>query len=279
MADDLNPKDLNNEFDGIQEHERIPPKWWIGLFIITWIAGIGYFLHYNLIGAGDSQIVEFKKQINPDYRKAEFISDASFFGIIQNRYGLQPPFQIKNEPPTPREYSEITDQINQPFVSQILSAMYAADRSELEKLKKNFPDIFEYYLSGYKPAGIDALASIGDEEKQNQFLANLSDYSPLDDEGSLQSGVEIFKKECVSCHGEQGGGGIGPNLTDEYWIHGGGFSDILRTIYNGVPEKGMVSWGGILTNEQIVSVASYITTLRGTNPPDAKGPEGEKTGG
>ena len=60
-----------------------------------------------------------------------------------------------------------------------------------------------------------------------------------------------------------GGGLVGPNLTDDYWIHGAQFSDNLRTIWNGVPEKGMVSWKGLLKPEEIKAVASYIHTLRG----------------
>ena len=66
---------------------------------------------------------------------------------------------------------------------------------------------------------------------------------------------------------------VGPNLTDDYWIHGGEFTDNLKVIWNGVPEKGMVTWKGVLTPDQIYAVASHIYTLRGSNPPDPKAPE------
>jgi len=69
---------------------------------------------------------------------------------------------------------------------------------------------------------------------------------------------------------------VGPNLTDEYWIHGGSFEDIVRIINNGVIEKGMIAWKGQLSKKQIHQVSSYITTLVGTNPPNPKAPEGEK---
>ena len=97
----------------------------------------------------------------------------------------------------------------------------------------------------------------------------------LDDEESLTSGKERFAKDCSPCHGVNGEGTIGPNLTDDYWIHGGTINDIFRTIKVGVPEKGMVAWGTQLNPKQMQELASYIMTLRGTNPPNGKAPEGE----
>ena len=83
---------------------------------------------------------------------------------------------------------------------------------------------------------------------------------------------------CVPCHGQLGEGGVGPNMTDEYWIHGGEIADLVHTINVGVPEKGMISWAPILSKKQMQQVASYILTLQGTNPPNAKEPQGKKVG-
>ena len=69
---------------------------------------------------------------------------------------------------------------------------------------------------------------------------------------------------------------IGPNLVDEYWLHGGGIQDIYHTIEAGVPEKGMISWKGILNPEQIKQVSFYIMSMRGTTPANPKAPQGEK---
>ncbi|MFA7626029.1 MAG: c-type cytochrome, partial [Candidatus Kapaibacterium sp.] len=87
---------------------------------------------------------------------------------------------------------------------------------------------------------------------------------------------QIFKTNCVSCHGAVGEGGIGPNLTDEFFIHGGGMKNVMDVIINGVPEKGMISWKPLLKPEEIQKVASYVMTLTGSNPPNAKAPQGEK---
>lgn len=89
----------------------------------------------------------------------------------------------------------------------------------------------------------------------------------------LAQGLQTFRTLCAPCHREDGGGLVGPNLTDDYWIHGPKFSDSLKIIWNGVPEKGMVSWKAILPPKDIQAVASYIHTLRGTKPQNPKPPE------
>ncbi len=98
----------------------------------------------------------------------------------------------------------------------------------------------------------------------------------LTDAGALFSGKQIFKTNCVPCHGPEGGGVVGPNLTDDYWIHGGGIKNIFTTIKNGVPSKGMISWESKLTPKEIQEVASYVMSLHGTKPANAKPPQGEK---
>jgi cytochrome c oxidase cbb3-type subunit 3 len=96
----------------------------------------------------------------------------------------------------------------------------------------------------------------------------------LTDPAAIQRGAEEYGKYCVSCHGNKGQGLVGPNLTDDYWIHGGGVRNVYATIKQGVPAKGMISWQLVFTPKQIQELASYVLTLRGTNPPGAKKAEG-----
>ncbi len=98
----------------------------------------------------------------------------------------------------------------------------------------------------------------------------------LEGESDLSFGKTIWEASCIVCHGALGEGGIGPNMTDEYWVHGGSIQDIFKTIKYGVPEKGMISWQSQLSPDDMQRVSSYILTLQGTNPPNAKEPEGEK---
>ena len=96
------------------------------------------------------------------------------------------------------------------------------------------------------------------------------------DPQDLAIGKTIFSTNCVACHLANGEGSVGPNLTDEYWIHGGGIKNVYATVKNGVPEKGMIAWSAQLKPTDIYKVSSYILTLQGTNPPNAKAPQGVK---
>jgi cytochrome c oxidase cbb3-type subunit III len=98
----------------------------------------------------------------------------------------------------------------------------------------------------------------------------------LKDAGSLDAGQKTFMVNCIPCHGQHGEGTVGPNLTDDYWIHGGGIKNIFHTIKVGVPEKGMITWSTLLSPKQIQEVASYVISLHGTNPPNGKPPDGQK---
>lgn len=89
-------------------------------------------------------------------------------------------------------------------------------------------------------------------------------------------GQEIYLQSCGVCHGNQGEGMIGPNLTDEYWLHGGDIKDIFRVVKYGVPDKGMVPWESSLTPVQIAQVSNFIASIIGTNPPNPKDPQGDK---
>lgn len=98
----------------------------------------------------------------------------------------------------------------------------------------------------------------------------------FDDDGHLANGKATFTKNCASCHGPDGqGNAIGPNLTDEFWLHKCGIKNVFKTIKYGVPQKGMIAWQTQLSPLQIQEVASYILTLQGTNPADPKEAQGE----
>ena len=98
------------------------------------------------------------------------------------------------------------------------------------------------------------------------------------DAGTLDAGKAVFSTNCVACHGDKGQGTVGPNLTDEYWLHGGKVGSVFKTIKYGVPDKGMISWEKTLTPKQISEVSNYILSLKGTNPENAKAPQGDKEG-
>ncbi|QMU26657.1 cbb3-type cytochrome c oxidase N-terminal domain-containing protein [Adhaeribacter radiodurans] len=103
-----------------------------------------------------------------------------------------------------------------------------------------------------------------------------TDYKVLTDAARIDAGHAAFTQNCAACHGQKGEGVVGPNLTDEYWLHGGEVNEVFKTIKFGVTSKGMVAWQGKLSDDQILEVSSYILSIQGTNPPNAKAPQGEK---
>lgn len=117
-------------------------------------------------------------------------------------------------------------------------------------------------------------------QKKNEFLkktAALVDETSvliLTDATALAKGKSGYITKCAACHGMNGEGLVGPNLTDDYWIHGGGIKDIFKTIKYGWPEKGMISWESQITPMEMQQISSFIITIKGTNPANPKAPQG-----
>jgi cytochrome c oxidase cbb3-type subunit 3 len=125
-----------------------------------------------------------------------------------------------------------------------------ADLAQIETLKKNSP----------QPS---------DKEEELALLLN--------SDQAISEGRAVFSSKCAACHGPQLQGLIGPNLTDEYWIHGQGkLTDIVGVIRKGVLDKGMPPWEGLLKEGEVKAVAAFIKKQSGTNPPNPKSPQGEK---
>lgn len=119
------------------------------------------------------------------------------------------------------------------------------------------------------------------KEKVQTYLAsldNLIDESNVTvalDDADLGAGQEIFESKCAVCHAKDGGGGVGPNLTDVYWLHGGDIKDVFKTIKYGVVSKGMIAWETQLSPKKIQQVASYVYELQGKPTAKPKEPQGE----
>ena len=122
----------------------------------------------------------------------------------------------------------------------------------------------------------EAKIALEEYKKTAPDLMNADNVTLLTEAGDLSKGKGIFETNCAACHKADGGGQIGPNLTDELWVLGGGIKNVYHTISEGGRDgKGMVAWKSILKPTEIQQVASYVLSLQGTNPADAKAPEGE----
>jgi len=145
-----------------------------------------------------------------------------------------------------------------------------------------------YYMAAYLvfDTGVSQFDEYADQMEEARLLAaeRMGDKEPITAETvaldqsstTLMAGKQLYDMNCAACHAKDGGGTIGPNLTDEYWIHGGSISDIFRVIYEGVPEKGMIPWNTQLSPQQIQNVTNYVLTLQDVEPANPKAPEGEK---
>lgn len=176
--------EMHHNYDGIRELDNSLPPWWVYLFYVTIIWGIGYIAYYHFTDMGKDQGQE-----------------------------------------------------------------YAAAMEEAEIQKAAF------------------LASQADVVDEKNVVY-------LDDPNALSEGREVFIANCAVCHGQLGEGGVGPNFTDKYWLHGGSINDIFTVIKYGVPSKGMVAWNNQLRPGVIQKVSSFILSLQGTNPSNQKEPQG-----
>ena len=246
---------IDHDFDGIQEYDNDLPGWWKALFLITIIISIIYVPYYHL--AGDLQDVEYQKEMGT------YVEDSERGAMT----AYTSPYAGDGEM-TPALRASINEVLDAPFDDQLLRAMGKANVDQLAKLEAAFPEAYAVYASGGAPT--PATVAAAPEEASAENLAVLTD------DASLTAGKEIWDTQCFSCHLNDGGGLIGPNMTDNYWIHGGDMASIVNLIKVGVTAKGMIPWESTLTPDQINQVASFIKVkLVGTSPANPKAAEGD----
>ncbi|MBL0937571.1 MAG: c-type cytochrome [Gemmatimonadaceae bacterium] len=125
---------------------------------------------------------------------------------------------------------------------------------------------YENSLKAYAAAHPAPAGGSASAEQLNALLA---------DAGSVAKGKDTYTSYCASCHGPDGGGIIGPNLADAYWLHGGDIASIYKTVSQGVLAKGMPPWEKSLKPDQLQSVVAYVASLKGSSPSNPKAPQGE----
>ncbi|HVW60407.1 MAG TPA: cbb3-type cytochrome c oxidase N-terminal domain-containing protein [Puia sp.] len=142
--------------------------------------------------------------------------------------------------------------------------------------------LWRYHVSHSAPLSAEEY-TISVQKAEQQKIAYLKKTASLVDEntvkvltaeGDLAAGRKVFETTCFACHGKAGEGGVGPNLTDEYWLHGGSIQDVFKSIKYGWADKGMKSWKDDFSPSQIAQIASYVLSLQGTHPANAKAPQG-----
>ncbi|MBT30860.1 MAG: cytochrome C oxidase subunit III [Thalassobius sp.] len=206
---------------------------------------------------------------------AEAVESVSFFEKWASKLQDAVPVDREEEIMTDHEYDGIIELDNNlpPWWKMLfnLSILFAAIYIGFYHLSDAGPSSEEEYLTAMEEARIEVETFMAQKANSIDELNVVA----VSDESALAEGKQIFQTSCAACHGKEGQGGVGPNMTDNYWLHGGDIKDVFKTIKYGVPEKGMISWKTQLSPSQMQSVASYILTLVGTNPPNPKDPQGD----
>lgn len=158
-----------------------------------------------------------------------------------------------------------------------------------------FAFLYVAYYSGYSWAtmkasgtsqnlsasGTDFLAAVNlqakaEEASQPKEVSGAELLAFFKDPGSISGGEAVYQTNCLACHGAEGQGVVGPNLTDPYWIHGGKPESIFISITNGYPDKGMPAWKPVLGDSKVKLVTAYVLSLKGHTVTNPKAPQGEK---
>ena len=139
-----------------------------------------------------------------------------------------------------------------------------------------------YYHFGNGPTQLDELAmelKEGEEQKAKYLAQSANNIDEnnikMADAAGIAEGQKLFEANCAACHAKDGGGGVGPNLTDAYWMHGGSLSDVFKSIKYGWPDKGMKSWKDDFSPQQMANLTSFVESLKGTTPAAPKEKQGE----
>lgn len=246
--------------DGIDEYDNALPDWWLGLFALTVVWGIGYAIDYHLVSA--------RSQLG--YYQTEMAAAAT---------------RWPDKAAEALTFDEATVAAGAAVFAANCVACHAADLTG--GIGPNLIDAT--WIHGGEPEQIRATITDGVPEKGmitwgpvlgSERIAQVTAFvvvkgkdaaaappAPAPAPGEVAaaapdaaplSGEQVFVQNCVVCHGEHLEGKVGPSLVDNVWIHGGTLADIERTITVGVPEKGMVSWGPILGPDKIKAVAAFV---------------------
>lgn len=253
-----------HEADGIEEYDNPMPDWWIGLFFVTIAWGAYYLVDWHVLdsksqeGMYEAEVAEAKVRWPELDKKAAFDQSPETLALGGEVYastcaschqadlhGGIGPNLVDDVWIHGGDFDSVTKTITEGVAAKGMPAWGPMLGP------KKVAAVASFVLSKHEGGGAEAVADAGGGAHGEPGGEVVAAAAPM-------TGEEIFVKNCVACHQADMTGGVGPNLVDAEWIHGGELAQIQATITNGVPAKGMITWKGVLTDEQIASVAQYI---------------------
>jgi cytochrome c oxidase cbb3-type subunit III len=254
--------------DGIDEYDNALPGWWLGLFLFTILWAIGYAVDYHFLRP-TSQTARYEEQMAA--AKARW-PESTAKALVYDDPTLQAGGELYATTCVACHGAELGGGIGPSLVDT--AWIHGADPEQIRATITN--GVTAKGMPAWGPVlGPDKVAKVtafvfkraeaAGATGANAVLAGATPSGAPAAAGtpvatSGDPGEQVYKQNCVVCHGDNLEGKVGPSLVDAAWIHGGTLPEIEKTIVNGVPEKGMVSWGPLLTADQIKQVATYIHT-------------------
>jgi cytochrome c oxidase cbb3-type subunit 3 len=262
-----------DEADGIQEYDNPLPDWWLGLFWITIIWGLGYLIHYHFIADRSPQAALAQEIAAAEERWPEGLTGAGVgsFEVTDaavaageqvfrtncvachgiNLEGGIGPNLLDDEWIHGGTSEDIINVVTNGVVEKGMLAWAPIIGAEAVN------NVTAYVLSRNADPSVTAAPA---PAEQAPAAAQVAGADFVITAAAVTAGEGIFAQFCIACHGSNLEGGIGPSFLDDEWIHGGTSADVIRIVTNGVPEKGMVAWGPVLGAEGVNNVAAYVMT-------------------
>lgn len=244
--------------DGIEEYDNALPDWWLGLFLFSIVWAVGYAVEYHFVS----------------HRSQEGLYEAEMLAAAE-RWPQNETRELVYDEATVAAGQEVFTQTCASCHGATLTGGIGPSLVDTTWIHGGEPEQIRATIQNGVPAkgmptwgpilGPDKIAKVAafvvTRAREGAAAAPAGDATVAGTAapaGEPLSGQQVFVQNCVACHGDKMQGVVGPSLVDATWIHGGTLEDITRTITNGVPDKGMVSWGPILGDDKIALVAKYV---------------------
>lgn len=307
---------LDHNYDGIKELDNNLPPWWIYSFYASIIFAVFYLFKYDVFDGetqfdelateyvkADAEYVEYLKTAKDliDFNNVELLTDAADIEKGKEIYtancvachkvdgggsigpnltdknwilggGINNVFKTVSEGGRDGKSMIAWKQSLKPAeIAQVSSYILSLEGTNPAGAKAAEGDIWKK-----GDTAVDTETTTEVEEVEEVEAINTDDIKALTSEADLSAGKKLYESNCSACHKADGGGLVGPNLTDKNWIQGGGIKNLVTSISEGGREgKGMIAWKGMLKPDEITQMASYILSLEGTSPAGAKTAEGD----
>ena len=305
MPDDKYDDTVVHEADGIQELDNKLPRWWVLMFYISIVYAVVYMTYFHVLDFGLGQeeqhsLAVAKAEQEQIAREAANAGPVNYDVPATTVRILATGEQVYKKNCISCHASDGGGGIGPNMTdtawihgSSFADSMKVIDKGgrpgkgmeawekKLSRSQRHAVASYIYTFRGTTPKSPKApegdFLSTGEEEGTPSGGEGEADApKPSTDPLVLEEGQKIFLAECAACHTLDAGGLVGPNMTDDYWIHGPSFADNLRAIEFGSPEKGLAPYGKKYTPDQRFAVASYFYSIRGTTPAKPKAPEGKQ---